>query len=39
METSDSDFVRSMADMADNEGVAVESGKRVMTGIDIVADT
>jgi len=27
-----------MADMADNEGVVVESGKGVMTGIDTVAD-
>ena len=34
IETSDSDFVRSMADMAGGAAVTVESEKRVMAGAD-----
>jgi len=33
IETSESDFVRSMADMMDNEGVVYESEKSAMAGI------
>ena len=38
IETSDSDLVRSMADMVDNKEVVAVSGQRVMAGIDTAAD-